>query len=34
MSIFEQLSGLGLDGETTVTLSYSDGVDVFVHNDK
>ena len=33
MSIFEQLSGLGLDGETTVTLSYSDGVDVFVHNE-
>jgi len=33
MSIYEKLKNLNLNPETTVTLSYSEGVDVFVHNE-
>jgi hypothetical protein len=33
MSIIEKLKNLNLKGETSVTLTYSDGTDVFVHNE-
>ena len=33
MSIFEKLAGLNLPDETTVSLSISEGADVFVHNE-
>jgi len=33
MSVFERLTELNLPEDTTVTMSYSDGADVFVHNE-
>ena len=33
MSVFEKLENLNLPNETTVTLSLSEGADVFVHNE-
>ena len=33
MSIFETLTSMNLPGETVVNLSYSEGTDVFVHNE-
>jgi hypothetical protein len=33
MSIIEQLTNLGLPSDAQVTLKYSDGTDVFVHNE-
>ena len=33
MSIFETLTSMNLEPETKVNLSYSEGVDVFVHNE-
>ena len=33
MSIFETLTSMNLSPDTKVNLSYSDGVDVFVHNE-
>jgi len=33
MSIFETLTSMNLEPDTKVNLSYSDGVDVFVHNE-
>ena len=33
MSVFERLIELNLPADTTVTMSYSEGTDVFVHNE-
>ncbi len=33
MSVFERLTELNLPDDTTVTMSYSEGTDVFVHNE-
>ena len=33
MSIIQKIKDLNLDEDTTVSLSYSEGVDVFVHNE-
>ena len=33
MSILEKLKNMNLPGDTTVTMSYSSGADVFVHNE-
>ena len=33
MSIVNKLKNLNLDGDTMIGFSYSDGVDVFVHNE-
>tara|TARA_B100000131_G_C17982533_1_gene559224 strand:- start:279 stop:749 length:471 start_codon:yes stop_codon:yes gene_type:complete len=33
MSIFDKLENLNVSGDTIVSLSYSDGVNVFVHNE-
>ena len=33
MSVFDRLTGLDLPADTTVTMSYSEGTDVFVHNE-
>tara|TARA_Y100001970_G_scaffold293783_1_gene443163 strand:+ start:953 stop:1429 length:477 start_codon:yes stop_codon:yes gene_type:complete len=33
MSIYETLTSMNLPGETVVNLSYSEGTDVFVHNE-
>ena len=33
MSVFERLSNLNLPDDTPVTMSYSEGTDVFVHNE-
>ena len=33
MSIYETLTSMNLPGDTVVNLSYSEGTDVFVHNE-
>ena len=33
MSVFDRLTGFNLPSGTTVTMSYSEGTDVFVHNE-